>query len=111
MDASVIGERIASYGSAWDEADDGARTAILETCWAPDGIYSDPSARVEGREALVAHIAGFRQTFAGHRIETASGVDSHGSNARFAWRMVDPDGKQIMEGIDFVRFDDAGLIC
>ncbi len=110
VDAAVASEKIGLYGSAWDESDDGARAAILEKCWAPDGVYSDPSARVEGREALVAHIGGFRQQFAGHRIETASGVDAHGNNARFAWRMVGPDHNQVMEGIDFVRFTDDGLI-
>jgi hypothetical protein len=103
-------EAVAVYGSAWSEADDGARLAILSRCWAPDGVYCDPSARVEGREALAKHIGGFQQTFAGHRIDAASGVDSHDGFFRFAWRMFGPDDAALLEGCDFGRLNADGQI-
>lgn len=103
-------EAVATYGSAWTEADDGARMAILEKCWAPDGVYCDPSARVEGREALSKHIGAFLQNFRGHRIDATSGVDEHDGFVRFAWKMFGPDGAELMEGCDFARLNGEGQV-
>ena len=103
-------EVVAAYGSAWAEPDDDKRRAILESAWAEDGTYLDPTARADGREALVKHIAGFRATFVGHEINIASGVDAHDSFLRFAWTMVDPNGAQIMEGVDFGELDGDGKL-
>lgn len=98
-------EAVTTYAAAWAEADEDKRRALLEECWAPDGLYLDPSARAEGREALARHIGGFRQTFADHRIEMTSGVDAHDGYLRFAWKMIGPDGGELMEGVDFGTYD------
>ena len=107
-------DAVAAYGGAWSEPDDDERRKILEGCWADDGVYLDPSGRAEGREGLVKHIAGFRQTFPDHRIDMSSGVDAHDGYLRFAWTMVGPDGGQLMEGVDFGTYGADGritLIC
>lgn len=107
-------EAVATYGSAWSETDDDRRMEILERCWAPDGLYVDPSGSARGPEALSKLIAGFQTTFAGHRMELASGVDAHDGYLRFAWKMYDPDGAELMEGCDFGHLDGEGridLIC
>jgi hypothetical protein len=105
---------VAAYASAWEEADHAKRLGILETCWASDGVYLDPSGRAEGREALSNLIGGFQQTFAGHRIVLASGADEHDDYLRFAWTISGPDGSVVMEGVDFGQLDADGrlkLIC
>ena len=51
-----IGAVVTAYGSSWNEPDEAARRQLLESAWADDGTYCDPTASVEGREALVAHI-------------------------------------------------------
>jgi len=99
------------YGEAWAASDESERRSLLERAWADDGVYVDPSARVEGREALVAHIGGFQEQMAGHRIELTSGVDSHDGYLRFAWTMLGPDGAALMEGVDFGRLADDGRIA
>jgi hypothetical protein len=107
-------EAVAAYGSAWAEADAEGRLAILERCWASDGVYVDPSGRADGREALSTHISGFQQAFARHRIDLVSGVDEHDGYLRFAWKMSGPDGAVVMEGVDFGHLDIDGrlkLIC
>jgi hypothetical protein len=83
---------------------------ILERCWAPEGVYCDPTARIEGREAFSGHIAGFREQFAGHRIDASSGVDEHDGFLRFAWKMYGPDGNEVMEGCDFGRVNADGQL-
>ncbi len=103
-------DAVAIYGSVWAEPDEGKRLELLERCWAPDGVYLDPSGRAEGREELAKHIGGFQQMFADHVIEATTGVDAHDGYLRFGWRMLGPDRNVLMEGVDFGEYDDAGRI-
>jgi SnoaL-like domain len=105
-----LADVVAIYGEAW-AADDGERRRLLEAAWREDGVYSDPVATAEGREALVAHIAGFQQQFPGHRIVVTSGVDEHDGCFRFAWALNDADGDVVMEGVDFGEVADDGRIA
>lgn len=103
-------EAVAAYMAAWGEPDEAKRRALLEKGWATDGVYLDPSGRAEGREALVKHIAGFLETFAGHTMGPTSGIDAHDGYVRFAWKLDDPDGNRVIEGVDFGAFDDEGRL-
>lgn len=103
-------EAVDTYGEAWNESDGQRRLELLERAWAEGGTYTDPTSEVEGRAALAEHIEGFRQQFAGHRIENASAADGHHGWFRFAWRMVGPDGTVGMEGFDVGQVDDDGRI-
>ena len=98
MDETAV---VAAYGAAWLEPDAGERLALLETAWADDGRYEDPTGAAEGRAALSAHIGAFHAARPGARIEITSGVDRHHDVLRFAWRMVAADGSVAVEGIDF----------
>lgn len=95
-----VNEVVTAYSAAWNETDEAARRKLLDHGWADDGVYCDPTATVNGRDALVAHIAGFHQQFPGAHIDQASGVDEHDGWLRFAWTMLGPDGATIMDGID-----------
>lgn len=95
-----VREVVAAYGAAWAEHDEDSRRKLLEEAWADDGVYCDPTAKVEGRDALVAHIAGFHQQFPGARLDLASGVDEHDGWLRFAWKLVGSDGATVMDGFD-----------
>ena len=106
MDTNEI---VASYGAAWNEPDDAARAELLAASWADAGVYQDPTATVEGRDALVAHIAGFQQTFAGHVIELTSAVDTNGAALRWGWAMRNGD-EIVIEGIDVAALAPDGRI-
>lgn len=108
MDLDAV---VDTYADAWNEADEAARRRMLDTSWADDGVYVDPTARVEGRAALVAHVAGFHERFPGARIERRSRVDGYADNFRFAWAIVDAAGAALMEGVDFGRLADDGRIA
>lgn len=99
-----------TYGAAWNETDEAKRRALLEQTWADDGVYTDPQSHVEGREALVALIAGFHQMMPGARIVPTSAADAHHGLIRFTWRMDGADGKAVMEGIDFGELAPDGRI-
>lgn len=96
--------------AAWGEPDEAKRRELLEVAWAEDGTYLDPSGRADGREALVAHIAGFQKMFADHQMLPASGLDHHDRYLRFAWKLLDPSGNEMLEGVDFGEFDGDGRI-
>jgi hypothetical protein len=104
-----IEEIVSTYGASWNEPDPTARAALLERSWADDGVYCDPTARVEGRAALIAHIGGFVETMPGHTIEITSSVDAHHDRFRFAWVMC-KDGEPLLEGLDFGEFAADGRI-
>lgn len=106
MDAK---ETVATYGSAWNEPDAEKRAALLEQSWADDGVYTDPTATAAGRDALAAHIAGFRELFPGRSIDQASGVDITDGGLRFAWVMRNGDEVEL-EGMDFVELAPDGRI-
>ena len=90
-----------AYVAAWNEADEEKRRTLLEKSWAENGIYSDPTAQVSGREALVQHLGRLIQQFADHRVLLTSGVDEHHGLLKFTWARMGPDGRRIRDGIDF----------
>lgn len=102
-------EIVEAYMAAWNEPDEGARRKLLEACWTDDGTYTDPTAHVEGREALVEHIAGYLERMPGCRIVLASGIDEHHDRLRFGWAMNGPDGVAMVEGIDVGTLDAGRL--
>lgn len=104
-------EAVALYGAAWDEPDSAKRLALLEKAWAEDGVYTDPTADLKGRDALHAHIGGFLDQGSGARIVITSKVDSHhGHRLRFSWSMVSKDGKTVTTGIDYGELDEDGRL-
>ncbi len=107
---STVEEVVLAYAAAWAETDEGKRRALLEKSWAENGIYTDPTGEAVGREALVHHIEGFHQRFAGHRILCTSGVDGHHGRLRFTWAMVSPEGSRVSEGMDFGEVGSDGRL-
>jgi len=106
-----VGDRaVAGYARAWLETDAAARRALLDQCWAEDGVYCDPIARVVGRQALADHIGGFQAEQPGARMEVVTAVDGHDGYVRFGWQLVAPDGSVAVEGIDFGELDSGGAL-
>jgi hypothetical protein len=105
-----IGAVVTAYGSSWNEPDEAARRKLLEAAWANDGTYCDPTANVEGREALVAHIGAMQVAMPGHTIDLVTGVDEHDGHFRFGWAMHGPDGSAVLEGMDYGRLAEDGRL-
>ena len=105
-----VSELIALYNRAWSEPDYALRQKLLEQIFAEDGTYTDPTAHVAGRKALVDHIGAFFEQFRGAYFVVTSGIDSHHGKFRFTWRMVLADGKVFLEGIDFGELNSDGKL-
>lgn len=106
----TVTDIVNAYVAAWHEPDEAARRALLDASWADIGEYCDPNVKVEGRDALVAHIARYESNRPGHVIAVISGVDEHHGYLRFSWSLADPDGQVIMEGIDVGEVDADGRL-
>ena len=100
------------YFAAWAAETEEERRHHLEAGWAKDGTYTDPTADVHGREALVQHIGAFASNpqAKNFSIEQASGIDVHHKVLRFAWEMRNAEGKVITPGMDYGEFNDEGKI-
>ena len=107
---SNVREVVASYALAWNQPDAASRRRALEHAWADEGIYSDPTALVAGREALVAHIGDFQAQMPGARILLTSGIDEHHGAIRFTWALRAGDGSVVTDGIDFGELGSDGRL-
>ena len=103
-------ETIALYGGSWNEHDAGARRRALASCWAPDGVYCDPTVVVEGLDALVAHIGRFHERMPGHGLVVTSNVTEHHGWLTFGWRILDPGGTTVLDGFDVGELDGDGRL-
>ena len=110
--ADVARTSLGKYFKAWNENDPGQRQKLLATAWTDDATYTDPTAHVEGRDALVAHVGGFlaNPQMKGFSIVQASEIDFHHRVFRFEWEMKDPQGNLVTKGFDYGEFNDAGAI-
>ena len=107
---AVPTDGIAAYGAACAERDAARRAALLERAWAPDAVYCDPVALVQGRDALSAHIEGTQEQLAGGRVEVTGEPVRHHDSAHFPWALVGADGATVMTGFDVVQLDDDDRI-
>ena len=98
-----VGAVVTAYGSAWNEPDEGARRQLLESAWADDATYCDPTANIEGREALIAHIGALQVAMPGHTIDVVTAADEHDGHVRFGWVMHGPDGTDYKNTHRFVE--------
>ena len=99
-----------AYVGAWNAGDADARRELLERAWSNDGVYSDPSAEVHGRDALIAHIGEFANNpeMKGFSLARISGVDVHHNVLRFDWALKDAADKTVIAGVDFGVLADDG---
>ena len=110
MDLSESRRTYETYLLAWSAISGEERSRVLETTAAPDIAYFDAMARLSGRDALGAHLAGFQQRRPNYSFSLASFL-RHNDAALASWLMRDDAGAVVIRGYDAVRLDDAGRIA
>ncbi|WP_425145002.1 hypothetical protein [Deinococcus sp.] len=101
---------VMAYTAAWNESDDATRRRLIELSWCENGVYSDPAARVVGRQALGEHIHAFGMRYPGARLELTSPVSAHHEHLHFTWRTVDSEGCTLREGRDIGQLGSDGRL-
>jgi hypothetical protein len=110
-----LDELIPRYISAWNEPDDAVRLATLTECWTADAVLVDPfdDTPASGPEEISASIGkAFRERIpAGCRFVLTSEIERHHSIFRYAFALVDEDGRRLREGIDTGRVAPDGRLA
>jgi hypothetical protein len=109
MSDAALAQMIDRYCAVWGEESVARRTELLQEVWAERATYTDPTAHVEGRQNLVAHITAVRQQFPGARIVRTTAIDRHNHCARFGWKLELADGTSLPEGVDIAELRDGKL--
>lgn len=105
-----MNELVARYLETWNETDPAARRKAIDELWAEDGVYTDPIAVADGREAIDATIAAVQGQFGGMTFTLAGPVDAHHNIARFTWNLG-PEGEEaLVVGFDVAVLDEDGRI-
>jgi hypothetical protein len=98
------------YFAAWNETNAGERRRLLQRSVREDVELIDPTGRWQGFDGLSERIANYHAAAPGTTVMPASGVDAHNSVERYAWKIVDPTGNDLMEGLDIAERDTDGRL-
>jgi SnoaL-like domain len=105
-----VDDLIVAYFDAWNEVDAERRRALLERSLTPDVELLDLAGRWRGIEAVSERIGNYLSSLPGSRILPSSGVDAHHDVIRYAWSLVDGDGRELIEGLDVAERADDGRL-
>jgi len=97
---SCVDAVVATYFAAWNEPDPGRRAEILQRSLTDDAELVDPTGRWQGIDGFVERIGNYQIAAPDTKVVPASGIDAHNDVVRYAWTIVDAEGKELMEGID-----------
>jgi len=110
-DTRTVTELVDAYFELWREADDGARAERVGEVFTADGRHVDPLADAVGHGDLVAMMGGVHAHYPGFAIERTSGIDQHGDQLRFTWRLDTAEGDAVVEGIDVAELAADGRLA
>jgi len=105
-----VDRTLADYFAAWNETNADDRRQLLGRCLSDDVELIDPTGRWHGIPGLSERIASYHSSAPDTRVVPASGVDEHNGIERYAWRIVDPSGTELMQGLDVAERDTAGRL-
>jgi hypothetical protein len=91
-------QTLTCYFAAWNETDAGKRGRLLQRSLSDDAELVDPTGRWRGVGGFSDRIARFHAAAPGTKVVTGRGVDAHNDVERYAWKIVDPSGNDVMEG-------------
>ena len=99
------------YSRAWNEPERAA--ALLEECWAPDGVYADDEVPdgVVGRDALVDLITATHDALPGFRVWETSPPRLLAGRLGLTWSQEGGDPRESLAGTDVIEFAPDGRIA
>jgi hypothetical protein len=105
-----VDSTLADYFAAWNETNADERRDMLGRCVSDDAELIDPTGRWKGIGGLSERIGNYHSSAPSTKVVWASGVDEHNGIERYAWKIVDPSGNELMEGLDIAERDSAGRL-
>ena len=99
------------YVRAWNEPEQAA--ALLEECWAEDGVYADDEVPdgVVGRAALAALIVETHESLPGFRVWSTSAPRMYAGRLGVTWEGEGGNPPEHQAGADVLEFAADGRIA
>jgi hypothetical protein len=99
------------YERAWNEPE--RATALLEECWAEEGVYADDEVPdgVVGRAAVAAMIAATHRALPGFRVWRTSEPRLLAGRMGVTWTQEGGSPPESFGGSDVIEFDADGRIA
>ena len=99
------------YSRAWNDPE--RARALLEECWAPDGVYADDEVPdgVVGRAALADLIVATHEALPGFRVWETSPPRLLAGRLGVAWSQEGGDPRESLAGSDVIEFAPDGRIA
>lgn len=83
---------------------------MLLRCVEGDAELVDPTGRWQGVDGFVERIGRYQSAAPGTRVVPASGIDAHNDVMRYAWIIIDLEGRSIIDGIDVAERGSDGRL-
>lgn len=99
---------VKKYIQAWNEADVEVRSALLDACWEPDGVFRDSMGSADGRAHLLQYIGGAQQFVPAFQLELAGVPEQCHGYYRYPWLIRMPDGAVMGRGTNFGQISVTG---
>lgn len=99
------------YVRAWNEP--GRTVALLEECWAEDGVYADDEVPdgVVGRAAVAEMIAATHEALPGFRVWGTGPARMLAGRLGVSWSAEGGDPRETQAGTDVIEFAPDGRIA
>lgn len=101
---------LADYFAAWNETNARERAELLKRSVSENAELIDPTGRWRGFAGLSERIANYHAAAPGTTVVAASGVDHHNGIERYAWKIIDSSGTELMQGVDVAERDPGGRL-
>jgi hypothetical protein len=101
---------LADYFAAWNETDADERERLLRRSVSDGAELVDPLGRWQGVAGISDRIASYHESAPATKVVPGSGVDVQNDVERYAWKIVDQRGDDLMEGLDVTTRDSAGRL-
>ena len=99
-----------TYFDMWRTTDETTRRTLIAEVFTPDGRHVDALADAVGRDAIADMVANVHAHYPGFTIERTSGIDQHGRQLRFGWKLDAADGTPVVAGVDVGELSDDGRV-
>lgn len=97
-----------TYFEMWRATDDHVRAELVRRSFVDEGRHVDPLADAVGHDELAGMLANVHAAYPGFTIERTSGIDQHGDQLRFGWRLDAADGTPVVVGLDVAELSPDG---
>lgn len=97
-----------TYFEMWRATDDHVRAELVRRSFVDEGRHVDPLADAVGHDELAGMLANVHAAYPGFTIERTSGIDQHGDQLRFGWRLDAADGTPVVVGLDVAELAPDG---